>query len=99
MPIKQVVRYKGGARAEMVRLAAIGKECNERHGALSFVFSQIYTGEYSGQWQAEMLFADWASFGRVQQGLAGDAAFLAASAEVAKLAVFQERTMLTVFDL
>ena len=99
MPVKQLVRYKGGARDQMLRLAAIGKECNERHGAISFVFTQIYTGEHSGQWQAEMLFADWESFGRVQKGLAGDTAFLTASAEVGKITVFQERTMVTVFDL
>jgi hypothetical protein len=99
MPIKQVVRYKGGPRDEMLRLAAVGKECNERHGAVSFVFTQIYTGEHSGQWQAEMVFADWASFGEVQRGLASDAVFQAAVAEVAKLAVFQERMMFTVFDI
>ena len=99
MPIKQVVRYKGGARDEMIRLAAIGKRCNERHGASSFVLTQVYTGEHAGHWQAEMVFADWATFGHVQEALAKDPEFLGAAGQVAAIAVFQERTMLTVFDV
>lgn len=99
MPIKQLVRYKGGARAEMIRLSAIGKRCNERHGASSFVLTQVYTGEHSGHWQAEMVFADWATFGRVQEALAKDPEFLDAAAQVAAITVFQERTMLTLFDV
>ena len=71
-----------------------------RNGAQDFRLSQIYSGEYTGQWIVSTTFADMAAFGKATNAMANNAEAKKVQADNAKIgATLQERLILVGTEL
>jgi hypothetical protein len=98
MAIVNVTRWKGNnAQAALIAKEAAG--ILKQHGAAAVRMSTCYSGPHAGQLFIAIVFADWETFGRVQQALAADASFQRLYAEAMKHVELQERSVFVTEDL
>lgn len=71
-----------------------------KSGAQNFRLSQIFTGEFTGQWLVAVTFADMATYAKAQAAVSGSADMKKVQASNAKMgAVMQERIILMGADI
>jgi hypothetical protein len=72
MSITQMTRFKSNQPEQMVNAYKTGKMLFEKHGAEWLRFSRFHSGPFTGEWLATSRYADWAAYGKAQEGLAND---------------------------
>jgi len=71
-----------------------------KNGAQDFRLSQVYSGEYTGQWLVATVFEDMAAFGKAAVAMTSDPEAQQIQQDNAKLgAVMHERLILVGLDL
>lgn len=71
-----------------------------KNGAQNFRLSQVFTGEFTGQWLVAVTFADMATYAKSQAAVSASAEMKKVQASNAKAgAVMQERIILIGADL
>ena len=81
MVIVQFTRFKGGTPEEIIPRAKRAKAIIEKHGAEWYRISRIHTGPSVGEWLVSVRYADWATYGKVQEAVSKDADFQQLQAE------------------
>ena len=99
MAVVTFVRYSGGKRDAVVAAAKQGKAFLEKAGAEWVRLSLIHTGPHAGQWLISIRYPDWATYGKAQQALAGNAAYQKFLADNTAMVQLQERTIVVGIDL
>lgn len=74
MPIIAISRWKGSYERALP-LARQNATILKRHGATAVRVGTCYSGPDTGQLYALVTFPDWATYGRAQQAMAGDAEY------------------------
>ncbi|MGA8197519.1 MAG: hypothetical protein WB902_29620, partial [Acetobacteraceae bacterium] len=72
MSVTAVTYWKGGKAGDIVAAAKKAKAIFAKHGAQNFQLNRVHAGPDAGQWAVVTTFSDWASYGMLQQALAGD---------------------------
>jgi hypothetical protein len=72
MWITQLTRFKSNHPEQMVNAYKTGKMLFEKHGAEWLRLSRFHSGPFTGEWLAISRYADWAAYGKAQEGLAND---------------------------
>jgi hypothetical protein len=99
MYVMQLTRVKGGTDAEMIQAAREAKTIVEKHGAEFFRLQRFHSGPFIGEWVVAVRFADWTTYGKVQDALANDAEYQALLTRVRGMAEFTGRAVLAGIDL
>ena len=74
MTVTSISRWQvaPGKMDEVVGYGRRGKEVALKHGAEEFRMAQVHAGAFAGQVMAVIRCADWASYGKMMQGLGAD---------------------------
>ena len=99
MAVAQMTRFSGGSAEEMIATAKKSKALWMKHGAETVLFSRIHTGMWTGQWLFTARCADWAAFGKAQEGLAKDPEFQKLLTQAMSMAKLEARTVLVGIDI
>lgn len=99
MAITVLTQFSGGNRDAMIGLAKQAKPIFEQVGAEFFRLNQVYAGQWAGQFVVATRYPDWATYGKAQHALAGNAAFQALQAEVMAISHLEGRGVLTSIDI
>lgn len=99
MYVMQLTRFKGGKDAEMVKSAKAAAAIIQKHGAEFFRLQKFHSGPFVGEWLVAIRFADWTTYGKVQDALAKDADYQALFAKVLGTAELTFRAVATGVDL
>jgi hypothetical protein len=97
--ITQLTRFKGGKQDEMIAAAKKAKAIIEKHGAELFRISRFHTGNFAGEWLVVSRYANWAAYGKAQDGLAQDKEFQKLLAHVMSIAEMTARNVTVGIDL
>ena len=96
MAVVIVTRFKGNQDfAPLLKQAAA---ILKKHGATSVRGGRCHAGEYAGQVVVATAVADWATYGRVMQGLTADADWQRLQAEATKNFELQDRSLIAAED-
>ena len=99
MTVTVVTRWTTPDADASTKVAKRAKANWLKNGATDFRLSQIYSGQYCGQWLVSVTFADMAAFGKVANAMP-NAEMKKIQADNAKIgAVMQERWILVGTDL
>lgn len=100
MSVTIVTRWTTPNVEASTKAARQSKEIWMKNGAQNFRLSQIFTGEFTGQWLVAVTFADMATYAKSQAAVSASADIKKIQASNAKVgAVMQERIILMGADL
>jgi len=98
MAIVSVSRWKSSLE-QALPLAREVASILKAHGATSVRCGPCYSGPDAGQVYVAISFADWATFGRVQQALSTDPQWQRLYAEALKIGELQDRSVIVAEEL
>ncbi|HUB43692.1 MAG TPA: hypothetical protein VMB73_01785 [Acetobacteraceae bacterium] len=98
MSITVVTRFKIN-REEGLKLAREGAPMLKAHGAMAMRLGYCYSGEYTGQTVAVLIYSDWEAYGRAMEARAKDASYQALFAQVLRSGELVERTIMETQEL
>lgn len=100
MSVTVVTRWTTPNVDESTKAARESKAIWMKNGAENFRLSQVFTGEFTGQWLVAVTFADMATYAKSQAAVSGSADMKKVQASNGKAgAVMQERIILIGTDL
>jgi uncharacterized protein DUF6854 len=100
MAVTVVTRWTTPDAEASTKVAKRAKEIWMKNGAQDFRLSQIYSGQYCGQWLVSTTFADMAAFGKATNAMPNNAEMKAVQADNSRIgAALQERWILVGTDL
>lgn len=97
--ITQFTRFKSDKSEEMVKTAKAAKAIFEKHGVEFFRMSRYHTGAWAGEWLIVTRYASWEVYGKVQDGMAKDPAFVKLMANIPTIAQLTGRNISVGVDL
>ena len=99
MTVTVVTRWTGPADAAL-KAGRDAKRLWMKNGAKDVRMSQIFTGQFTGQWIVAVSFADMASYAKAQAAVTGSTQMRKIQASLAKVgATLQERELLAGVEL
>ena len=99
MSVTAVTYWKGGKAGDIVAAAKKAKAIFAKHGAQNFQLNRVHAGPDAGQWAVVTTFSDWASYGTLQQALAGDEVYQDLLAQVSAMSELTSRRIVVSVDL
>ena len=99
MAIVQFTRFKSDKPEEMVKTAKQAKTIFEKHGAEFLRLSRFHTGVWAGEWLVSTRYSSWEVYGKVQEAVAKDEAFVKLMAHTATFAELKGRNIAVGVDL
>jgi hypothetical protein len=99
MSVTAVTYWKGGRPADIVAAAKKAKAIFAKHGAQNFQLNRVHAGPDAGQWAVVTTFDDWASYGALQQALAGDEVYQDLLAQVSAMSELTSRRIVLSVEL
>jgi hypothetical protein len=99
MSIVQFTRFKSDKAEEMVKTAKEAKTIFEKHGAEFLRLSRFHTGVWAGDWLIATRYSSWEVYGKVQEGVAKDPAFVKLMANTSTFAQLMGRNIAVGVDL
>jgi hypothetical protein len=84
---------------DIVAAAKKAKAIFAKHGAQNFQLNRVHAGPDAGQWAVVTTFSDWASYGMLQQALAGDQVYQDLLAQVSAMSELTSRRIVVSVDL
>lgn len=99
MAIVQFTRFKSDKPEEMVKTAKEAKAIFEKHGAEFLRLSRFHTGTWAGEWLVATRYANWETYGKVQEKVANDPEFAKLYARTLTFAQLTARNIAVGVDL
>lgn len=99
MSITQFTRFRSDKSEEMIKTAKQAKAIFEKHGAEFLRMSRFHTGMWAGEWLIVTRYANWEAYGKVQESVAKDPAFMNLMANTNTFAQLMGRNIAVGVDL
>jgi hypothetical protein len=99
MTIVQFARFKSDKPDEMIKTAKQAKAIFEKHGAEFLRLSRFHTGMWAGEFLVTTRYSSWEVYGKVQEAVAKDEAFVKLYAHTATFAELTGRNIAVGIDL
>lgn len=99
MSIVQATRVQSNKPDEIIALAKKIKSLVEKHGAESVRLMRLHDSDRIGEWQFVSRYSSWEVYGKVQGGLAKDAAWEKLMTQVNNIGAQTNRFILVEVDL
>ncbi len=99
MAIVQFARFKTNNSDGVIKTAKQAKAIFEKHGAEFLRLSRFHTGAFAGEWLITTRYANWETYGKVQEAVAKDEAFAKLLAHTATFAELMGRNVAVGIDL
>jgi hypothetical protein len=99
MAITSMTRFKSDKAEEMVKAAKQAKKIVEKHGAEFLRMSRFHTGPWIGEWLVVSRYPNWEAYGKAQEGMAKDPAWVKLLAHTAEIAQVMGRNITVGVDL
>jgi hypothetical protein len=93
MWILQLTRFKSDQPEQMVNAYKSFKMLFEKHGAEWLRLSRFHSGPFAGEWLGASRYADWAAYGKAQEGLANDPEYAKMQAHLQTFAKMTARSV------
>jgi hypothetical protein len=99
MAIVQFTRFKSGNPEQMIKTAKQAKAIFEKHGAEFLRLSRFHTGMWAGEFLVATRYSSWEVYGKVQEAVAKDEAFVKLWAQMSTFAELTGRNIAVGIDL